>query len=295
MRSNLETNGKFRRFKDIIKYLAGNLPSLTYLLLLFYLPIAILFAISLTRPRKYIVTWEFTLENYVKVFLEPTYYRVLWNTFVIVSVATILLIVVAYPIAYYLARMAPAIGDKLLLYMIIPVEVNYLIRIYAWRVILGENGLLNMFLISLGIVEKPLTIFFYSWFAVVIVIIHEYLPYVVVPFYLNLRGIPCEIYEAAMDLGATRLQIIRTIVLPMSKPGLLSVIFIVFVPTLGEFAIPSLVGGQTGLMIGNLIDRYLSQFNLAIGATLSFFLLLFSIIISAIMIRIFGYEALYTR
>ncbi len=295
MSNSLEPEGVFRRFKYIIKYLAGNLPSLAYLLLLFYLPIAILFAISLTRPRKYIVTWEFTLENYVKVFLEPTYYRVLWNTFVIVSVATILLIVVAYPIAYYLARIAPAIGDKLLLYMIIPVEVNYLIRIYAWRVILGENGLLNMLLISLGIVEKPLTIFFYSWFAVVIVIIHEYLPYVVVPFYLNLRGIPREIYEAAMDLGATRLQIIRTIVLPMSKPGLLSVIFIVFIPTLGEFAIPSLVGGQTGLMIGNLIDRYLSQFNLAIGATLSFFLLLFSIIISAIMIRIFGYEALYTR
>ncbi len=276
-------------------YYLGNLPGIIYILLLFYAPIAILFVISLTPPHKYIVIWEFTPINYFKVFTEATYYRILLNTFMIVSVATILLIIVAYPIAYYLARIAPNIGDRLLLFTIIPVEVNYLIRIYAWRVILGENGFLNSLLISMGLIHKPLTIFFYSWFAVVIVIIHEYLPYVVVPFYLNLRGIPNEIYEAAMDLGASKLQILRTITLPLSKPGLLSVVFIVFIPTLGEFAIPSLVGGQTGLMIGNLIDRYLSQFNLAIGATLSFFLLLFSIIISLIMIRLFGYEALYAR
>ena len=284
-----------KNFTSSLKYIIGNIPSLTYILILFYVPIGILFIISLTKPQKYVVSWEFTIDNYIKVFSEATYYRILWNTFWIVAIATILLIIVAYPIAYYLARMAPETGDKILLFTIIPVEINYLIRIYAWRVILGENGLLNMLLISLGLVEKPLTIFFYSWIAVVIVIIHEYLPYVIVPFYLNLRGIPNEIYEAAMDLGASRLQILKTITLPLSKPGLLSVVFIVFIPTLGEFAIPSLVGGQTGLMLGNLIDRYLSQFNLAIGATLSFFLLLFSIIISVIMIRIFGYEALYAR
>ena len=289
------TNNTTKNLIKLIRYVLGNIPGFIYILIMFYVPIAILFAISLTKPSKYVVSWEFTIENYVKVFTEATYYRILWNTFLIVAVATILLIIVAYPIAYYLARVAPNIGDRLLLFTIIPVEINYLIRIYAWRVILGENGFLNMLLISLGIIQKPLTIFFYSWFAVVIVIIHEYLPYVVVPFYLNLRGIPREIYEAAMDLGASRLQILKTITLPLSKPGLLSVIFIVFIPTLGEFAIPSLVGGQTGLMLGNLIDRYLSQFNLAIGATLSFFLLLFSVLVSIIMIRIFGYEALYAR
>jgi len=284
-----------RKFKRLFKDLIGNLPGAVYIFILFYIPMAILFAISFTVPRKYIVVWRFTIDNYIKIFTDPSYYRILLNTFWIVTIATILLIIISYPIAYYLARINVKIGDRLLLFTIIPVEINYLIRIYAWRVILGENGLLNLLLISLGIIEKPLTIFFYSWFAVVIVLIHEWLPYVVVPFYVNLKGIPKEIYEAAMDLGASRLHVLRTITLPLSKPGVLSVIFMVFIPTLGEFAIPSLVGGQTGVMIGNLIDRYLSQFNLAIGATLSFFLLLFSLILSIIMIKIFGYEALYSR
>lgn len=284
-----------RKFKRVFKDLVGNLPGAVYIFILFYIPMAILFAISFTVPRKYIVVWRFTIDNYIRIFTDPSYYRILLNTFWIVTIATILLIIISYPIAYYLARINVKIGDRLLLFTIIPVEVNYLIRIYAWRVILGENGLLNLLLISSGIIEKPLSIFFYSWFAVVIVLIHEWLPYVVVPFYVNLKGIPKEIYEAAMDLGASRLHVLKTITLPLSKPGVLSVIFMVFIPTLGEFAIPSLVGGQTGVMIGNLIDRYLSQFNLAIGATLSFFLLLFSLILSIIMIKIFGYEALYSR
>ncbi|RLG60029.1 ABC transporter permease [Candidatus Geothermarchaeota archaeon] len=286
---------KRRRFKEVFKTILGNIPASLYIFILFYIPMAILLAISFTIPRKYLVIWRFTIENYVRIFTDPTYYRILLNTFWIVTVATILLIIIGYPIAYYLARINVRMGDRILLFTIIPVEINYLIRIYAWRVILGENGLLNSLLIALGVIEEPLTIFFYSWFAVVIVLIHEWLPYVVVPFYVNLRGIPREIYEAAMDLGASRLYILRTITLPLSKPGILSVVFMVFIPTLGEFAIPSLVGGQTGLMLGNLIDRYLGEFNIAIGATLSFFLLLFSIILSIIMIKIFGYEALYSR
>ncbi len=281
--------------QKLLRELISNLPAIGYIFILFYIPIFILLIISFTVPRKYIVEWKFTLDNYINVFTNPDYYKILINTFWIVTVATIFLIIIGYPIAYYLARINIGIGDKLLLFTIIPVEINYLIRIYAWRVILGENGLLNSLLIALGVIEKPLTIFFYSWIAVVIVLIHEWLPYVVVPFYVNLRGIPNEVYEAAMDLGASKFQVFRTITLPLSKPGILSVIFMIYIPTLGEFAIPALVGGQTGVMLGNLIDRYLSQFNIAIGATLSFFLLLFSIIISLIMIRIFGYEALYAR
>jgi len=278
-----------------MRSLLGNLPAITYIFIMFYIPIGILLLISFTVPSKYVVIWRFTIDNYIRIFTDPAYYRILLNTFWIVTVATIFLIIIGYPIAYYLARINVGIGDRLLLFTIIPVEINYLIRIYAWRMILGENGFLNLLLISLGIIDKPLTIFFYSWVAVVIVLIHEWLPYVVVPFYVNIRGIPNEIYEAAMDLGAGRLHVLRTITLPLSKPGVLSVVFMVFIPTLGEFAIPALVGGQTGVMIGNLIDRYLSQFNLAIGATLSFFLLLFSVIMSLIMIKLFGYEALYSR
>ncbi len=278
-----------------IRMFISNIPSILYILILFYIPIVILLAISFTPPRKFIVEWVFTLENYVNVFTNPNYYRILLNTFWIVIVATIMLIIIGFPIAYYLARMNRRLGAKILYFLIIPVEINYLIRVYAWKVILGENGFLNLLLISLGIIEKPLTIFFYSWVAVVIVLIHEWLPYVIVPFYVNLVGISDEIYDAAMDLGATRLQIFRTITLPLVKPAILTIVFLVTIPSLGEFAIPYLVGGQSGIMLGVLIDRYLSGFQLAIGAALSFFLLVITLILSMIMIKIFGYEALYTR
>ncbi len=281
--------------KRRVMKLLSNLPAIVYLFLLFYIPLAILLAISFTVPAKFKVIWEFTLENHIRVFTDPRFYMPIINTFFIVTAATIALIIVGFPIAYYLARIKPDLGMKLIFFLIIPVEVNYLIRIYAWRVILGENGFINSLLLSLGIIEEPLTFLFYSWVAVVIVLIHEWLPYVVIPFYVNLVGIPRELYEAAMDLGANRLQVFRTVTLPLVKPALLTVMFIVFIPSLGEFAIPALVGGQSGVMIGVLIDRYLSDFRLAMGAALSFFLLIVTLGLSLLMIRIFGYESLYQR
>jgi len=280
-----------RRLKNIV----SSLPTILYISIFFYIPIIILLAISFTPPRKFIVEWVFTIENYISIFTNPIYYRILLNTIWIVLAATFMLIVIGFPIAYYLARVNRGLGAKILYFLIIPVEVNYLIRVYAWKVILGENGFLNLLLISIGLVEKPLTIFFYSWIAVVIVLIHEWLPYVIVPFYVNLVGIKDELYDAAMDLGASRLQIFRTVTLPLVKPAILTIVFLVTIPSLGEFAIPYLVGGQSGLMLGVLIDRYLSGFQLAIGAALSFFLLVITLALSLVMIKIFGYEALYSR
>jgi len=280
-----------KRFMTLI----SNLPTATYVFLLFYIPLGILILISFTVPSKFRVIWEFTLENHIRVFTDPRFYTPILNTFLIVTAATLALIAIGFPIAYYLARVRPDLGLKIIFFLIIPVEVNYLIRIYAWRVILGENGLINSFLISLGLIDKPLTILFYSWVSVVIVLIHEWLPYVVIPFYVNLVGIPRDLYEAAMDLGANKLQVFRSITLPLVKPAILTVMFIVFIPSLGEFAIPALVGGQSGVMIGVLIDRYLTDFRLAMGAALSFFLLIVTLILSLIMIKIFGYESLYQR
>ncbi len=278
-----------------LRIFLSNLPASAYIFIMFYVSIGILIAISFTVPRKYVVEWSFTLENYVRIFTDPRFLSPILNTFLIVTVATILLIIVGFPIAYYLARVNPNLGIKLIFFLIIPVEVNYLIRVYAWRNILGENGFLNSLLLSLGVIDKPLTFLFYSWFAVVIVLIHEWLPYVVIPFYVNLVGIPRQLYEAAMDLGANRWQIFRSITLPLVKPAVLTVLFIVFIPSLGEFAIPSLVGGESGIMLGVLIDRYLSDFRLAFGAALSFILLLVTMGLSILMIKIFGYEALYQR
>lgn len=235
-----------------------------------------------------------TLENYIRFFTSPIYLRVLLNTLFIVSVAMALLLLVGFPIAYFIARYVRAYGDRLILLMLIPVEINYLIRIFAWRTILGENGILNSLLLTLGIIDHPLQIFFYNWFAIVIVTMHEWLPYVVIPIYISLRGIPRSLYEAAQDLGASRIQTFFKITLPLCKPGILTAIFIVFIPALGEFAIPALVGGKSGYMIGNMIEnQLLAAGNWPLATAASVILLVTSLLIVGIMVKILGMEALY--
>ncbi|HID04353.1 MAG TPA: ABC transporter permease [Candidatus Caldiarchaeum subterraneum] len=271
------------------------IPSTTYLLLLFYIPIAMLMYYSFWR---YLKLFRFepalTLENYLRFFTSPIYTRVLLNTIFIVGVAMALLLIVGFPIAYFIARYVRSSADRIILLMLIPVEINYLIRIFAWRTILGENGILNSFLVAVGVIEKPLPIFFYNWFAIVIVTMHEWLPYVVIPLYISLRSIPRSLYEAAHDLGASRLQTFLKITLPLCKPGILTAIFIVFIPALGEFAIPALVGGKSGYMIGNMIEnQLLAAGNWPLATAASVILLATSLIIVGIMVKILGMEALY--
>jgi|Deesub1362B_J571_1020462.scaffolds.fasta_scaffold00003_221 spermidine/putrescine transport system permease protein len=283
------------RFKRRIFSLT-NLPSVIYLLILFYIPVAVLFGISFTKTIRYRIVWTITLENYIYVLTNPLYQKIFLNSLIIVTTAVAMLLLIGYPIAYYLARMNQKWGDKIILFMIIPVEINYLIRIFAWRTILGPVGILNSFMMNIGLIGEPIGFLFYSWFAVVIVTIHEWLPYVVIPLYVSLKGIPRSIYEAAYDLGASRVKTFLTITLPLSKAGFLSALFLVYIPTLGEFAIPALVGGTSGVMIGNLIDdAFMHQQDWSLGSAISFVLLGLSLLITALMVKILGYESLYQR
>ena len=271
------------------------LPSSIYLILLFYIPIGMLMYYSLWR---YAGLFKFepalTPANYIKFFTSPLYVRVLINSLFIVGVAMVLLLVVGFPIAYFIARYVKTYGDRIILLMLVPVEINYLIRIFAWRTILGENGILNSFLVTVGVIDQPLQIFFYNWFAIVIVTIHEWLPYVVIPIYISLRSIPRSLYDAAHDLGASRLQTFLRITLPLCKPGILTAVFIVFIPALGEFAIPALVGGKSGYMIGNMIEnQLLAAGNWPLATAASVILLVTSLIIVGVMVKILGMEALY--
>jgi len=270
-------------------------PSIIYLAVLFYIPLSMLFMYSLwKRTGHFKFEPTLTFENYVKFFTRTLYLKVFANSLFIVTVTIILLLIIGYPIAYFLARMGVKGSDQIILLMLIPVEINYLIRIFAWRTILGENGILNSFLIFTGIIDQPLQIFFYNWFAVVIVTIHEWLPYVVIPIYISLRGIPRSLYEAAMDLGASRLQTFLKITLPLTKPGILTAIFLVYIPALGEFAIPALVGGTSGYMIGNVIEsNFLSAGNWPLAAVASIVLLVISLSIIGVMVKILGVESLY--
>lgn len=268
-------------------------PPFIYLMLLFYAPMAILFIMSFWKSGFMSLEPAFTLENYRAFISSATYRRIMWNTFMVVTGVMGVLILIGYPIAYYLARMVRRYDTLLIYLLIIPVEINYLIRIYAWKIVLGRSGIINAFLMYLGIIDEPLRFLLYSRTAVMIVLVHEWLPYVVIPVYVALKGVPPEIVEAARDLGAGRWGVFRHIYLPLSVPGLFASFVLVYIPMLGEFAIPAIVGGPSGYMLGNVIEsQFLSAGNWGLGSAIGFILLFVTLLLVAVVIKVAGLEEL---
>ncbi len=268
-------------------------PPFIYLLLLFYVPMGMMFVISFWKSGFMTLEPIFTLDNYITFFTTPIYLKTLYNTFLIATGSMILLVVIGYPIAYYLARMSPRYTYLILFLLIIPVEINFLIRIFAWKIALGNHGVINSFLMQLGVIDEPLGFLLYSKTAVMIVLIHEWLPYVVIPIFLSLRGIPDSVIEAARDLGSTKYDIFRHVLLPLSVPGLFASMVLVYIPMLGEFAVPALVGGPSGYMLGNVIEsQFLSAGNWGLGSAVGFILLFITLILVAAVIKVAGVEEL---
>ncbi|HHH41666.1 MAG TPA: ABC transporter permease [Chloroflexi bacterium] len=268
-------------------------PPFIYLLLLFYAPMAILLVMSFWKSGFMTLEPAFTLANYRAFLTSPIHRRVLFNTFVTATGAMAGLVIVGYPIAYFLARVARGYDALVIYLLIIPVEINYLVRIYAWKIVLGRAGIINSLLMGLGLIDEPLRFLLYSRTAVVIVLIHEWLPYVVIPIYVALKGIAPEVLEAARDLGAGRWGVFRHILLPLSVPGLFASFVLVYIPMLGEFAVPAIVGGPGGYMLGNVIEsQFLSAGNWGLGAAIGFVLLFVTILLVAIVIKVAGVEEL---
>ena len=272
-----------------------SLPALIYLAVFFYVPLITIIIYSFWHGEPlYRITRVFTLENYVRFFTEELSQNVFILTNLI-SIATFSVIsLVAYPIAYFLARMTRGdTGLKIILLILIPLEMNYLIRIFAWRNILGENGLLNNLLMTFGLVEQPITILFHSLYAIIIVVLHNALPYAIIPLYITLRSIPESLYQAAMDLGSNKLSIFFRITLPLSMPGIAIAFLFIYIPMMGEFAIPALVGGKT-YMLGNFIVRqYLTIGNWPFASASTISLLLITLIVMFIVFKFLGVRRLY--
>lgn len=281
--------------RKLTRNLIYSLPAITYLTIFFYIPLITVVTYSFWYGEPlYHVVRVFTLENYVRFFTE----ELSQNIFVftnLISVTTFLVILsVAYPIAYFLARMTKGdAGLKVILLILIPLEMNYLIRVFAWRNILGENGLINNLLITLGLVDQPITIFFHNVYAVVIVVLHNALPYAIIPLYITIRSIPENLYLAAMDLGSNKLSVFSRVTLPLSMPGIAVAFLFIYIPLMGEFAIPALVGGKT-YMLGNLITRqYLTVGNWPYASAATISLMSISLIVMFVIFKLFGVRRLY--
>ena len=214
---------------------------------------------------------RFTLNNYREALSEPIYRQLLLRSLVISGLVTLATVITAFPIAYFISfHVAPSRKSLWIFLITIPFWTSYLIRVFLWKVILGYNGVLNSSLKGLGLIEEPLSFILYNANAVVITLAHAYAPFAILPIYVALERIDRTLLEASRDLGESHKATFFRVTLPLAVPGLVAAALIVFIPTIGDYITPRLVGGPNGLMIANMIQtQFLRLNNAPMGATLA--------------------------
>jgi spermidine/putrescine transport system permease protein len=258
-------------------YKAGvTIPPLLWVTVFLLVPYAILFCYSFwsVSPEQVIVhNWN--LQNYLQLARNPIYLQVLFRSMRIAASVTVFALLLGYPLAYYLSFHAAKRKDLLYQLAIIPLWASYLVRGYAWKTILGSDGVLNGFLQYLHITHQPVEFFLYSPFAVTITLTHIYTPFTLLPIYASLEHIPRSLVEASHDLGSSPWSTFRRVILPLSLPGVLAGATFAFVLTLGDFLAPLLVGGPSGIMISNVVvSLFGAAYNWPLGAAISFCMML---------------------
>ena len=246
--------------------------SLPYLwmLIFFLIPFAIVFKISFADPivgqppftalfdfKRDAQTWlTATLDNYRFLTEDNLYWFSYLKSIKIAFISTLICLLIGYPMAYGIARAKPRTRNILLMLVILPFWTSFLLRVYAWIGLLGKNGLVNSLLLKIGLIESPIQ-FLYTDAAVYLGIVYTYIPFMILPLYATLQKMDMDLRDAAADLGATPWQSFINITLPLSMPGIIAGCMLVFIPAIGEYVIPSLLGGMDSLMIGRtLFDEF---------------------------------------
>jgi spermidine/putrescine transport system permease protein len=262
-----------RAYKTII-----SLPPLLWVGIFLLLPYALMFAHSFWLVRDGFIVHDWNLQNYAKLLQNPIYAQVLFRSMRIAAGVTLLSLLLGYPVAYYMSFHAGIRKDLLYQLVIVPLWVSYLVRGYAWKTILGSEGVLNGFLQYLHFTHEPVSFFLYSPFAVVLMLTHIYTPFVFLPLYASLEHIPRILIEASQDLGATPRATFLRVILPLSLPGLLAGATFAFVLTLGDFLAPQLVGGPSSIMIANIVQSLFgTAYDWPLGAAISVFILVLTV------------------
>jgi spermidine/putrescine transport system permease protein len=265
-------------------------PALIILLVMMVAPLLLTVALSFATQNGFQIDRTPTLANYAMLFSpEGNLYRILivkslWVSFT----ATVAVVVLAYPMAYYLAF---RVHRRKLLWIIlitVPFWTSYLLRVFAWKVILGFNGAINSGLIWTGVIDKPLEFLLYNPTAVTITLAHAWAAYAILPIYVSLEKIDRSLLEAATDLGDGPLRRFLRITLPLSLPGTIAATLLVFIPTVGDYLTPSLVGGTSGIMVGNSIATLYGKANNGpMGAALSIAMMLaITLVVCAFLVLI---------
>jgi len=267
------------RFDTPRSFLQG-LPIVVWMLFLVVIPLLFTFTMSFYSSEGLVIEKSFTLKNYKLFLTDPIYSRILLKSLGIALSVSILSIGSAYPLAYVVSFKMKKGRNLLFMMSIIPLWVSYLVRIIAWRSILGNRGVINSFLIAMRIIKEPLEIFLYNKFAIAVTLTYICIPFVFIPVYTSLEKIPRNILNAASDLGAGEFRTFINVVLPLSLPGLITGFIFSFVIALGDYIIPLQLGGTRGIMFGNLIwSQFGFAFNWPFGAALGFVLFAISVTI----------------
>jgi spermidine/putrescine transport system permease protein len=255
-----------------------SVPPILWVSIFLLLPYVLMLAHSFWLVRDGMIAQEWNLRNYSKLFQNPVYLEVLFRTMRIAAGVTLLSLLLGYPLAYYMSFRAGARKDLLYQLVIVPLWVSYLVRGYAWKTILGSEGVLNGFLQYAHITKEPVSFFLYSPFAVVLMLTHIYTPFVFLPLYASLEHIPRNLVEASHDLGAGSRSTFFRVILPLSLPGLLAGATFAFLLTLGDFLAPLLVGGPSSIMIANIVQSLFgTAYDWPLGAAISVSILLLTI------------------
>ena len=265
-------------------------PANLYLFILMVLPLLLVTGLSfLSRGTYGQVEFKFNLTNYTRL-VDPLYAKVLVYTLYVGGATTVLCILIGYPLAYYIAR-APARQRSLLLFLILlPFWTNFIIRIYAWIMILREGGILDTILQFLHLTKTSLSIL-YTPTAVMIGMVYEFLPFMVLPLYTSLEKVENSLLEAAADLGAPPWKAFMRVTLPLSIPGMVAGTILTFIPALGMFVVPDLMGGAKTILIGNVIrNQFLTARDWPFGAAASMLLLILTLAFTLYYTRKAGFS-----
>jgi ABC-type spermidine/putrescine transport system permease subunit I len=277
----------------LVQYV-GFVPAIVLFGLFFAAPLGLIVAYSFWETIDYNVVHHWTVGNYRYFFSVSTYVSTMWATIWVSTLATAITIGIAFPFTYWLARYVRRSRQRVLLVLVIlPFWTSYLLRVYSWLNILGDGGAINRFLQWTQLTHQPVSFFLYDRPAVILVLVYLYFPFAALTLYASLERFDWEQFKAAMDLGARPRTAIRRILLPQIRPGITTAVIFVFIPILGEYLAPQLVGGQRGVMIGNLIVNFFTGAQYTRGAAAALLIAVLIVVLLVIFRRALENEDAY--
>ena len=264
------------------------IPTIAWLLVFFVLPLVIVLIVSfMSRGRGGVAVMPFTIGHYQRTL--GIFSIILWRSIGLAALSTIVCLVIGYPLAFFISTRRNRLFQQITLFLVIlPFWTNFLIRTFAWRILLGEEGTINGLLTSVGLVGEPIQML-NTQFAVLVGLVYGFLPFMVLPIYASVERFNFRYVDAAHDLGANDLRTFVRVVLPLTLPGVLAGCALVFIPSVGAFVTPDLLGGTKGLMIGNLINnQFGGSGNMPLGSALS--IVMMAVVMLSLVVYLLAYR-----